>query len=403
MSNVFRIVLVDPDDTSREEIKSVLLTIESLWLEADCSRYEFFAEIVQQTSPDIGLINIDSDPEKGIELLREIQQACPKALLIVLSHSADGQVILSAMRSGAREFLNLPLSAEELSEAIHRVKKQSSPDSDDSKEDSRAIAVGGVSGGVGSTSIAVNLAAALAANQERNVVLIDLDVALGDADIFLDSIPEYTLADVTQNIDRLDLSLLKKSLTKHESGVYLLPRPVQLQDNELIHPEDLGRVIGLLKSSFSHLVFDLSKAYNRLDEVALNAATDVLLVTQLDLPCLRNVVRLMMSFEEYEGVKEKTRIVVNRAGLDSGQISMTKAQETIGGEFYWQIPNDYGLMVDVRNNGIPLVMQAPKASITRSIVELCEKLAGGAAPLEPAKTEKPAKAEKKGLFSLFKK
>lgn len=404
MSSVFRLVLVDPDDTTREEIKSVLLTIESLWLEADCSRYEFFSDIVQQTNPEIGLINIDSDPEKAVELLGRIQAESPKTVLMVLSKSADGQVILSAMRAGAREFLNLPLSSAELSEALRRLKSHSSTESDSSNEDSRVIAIGGVSGGVGSTSIAVNMAAALASGKNRSVVLVDLDVSLGDADIFLDSIPEYTLADVTQNIDRLDLSLLKKSLTKHESGVYLLPRPVQLQDNELIHPEDLGRVIELLKSSFTHLVFDLSKAYSRLDEVALNAATDVLLVTQLDLPCLRNVVRLMMSFEEYEGVKDKTKIIVNRAGLDSGQISMNKAQETIGGEFYWQIPNDYGLMVDVRNNGVPLVIQAPKASVTRSIVELCEKLGGDIEVVEEVAEVPAAKPAKKGgLFGLFKK
>ena len=403
MSNVFRVVLVDPNDSTREEIKSVLLTIESLWLEADCSRYEFFTDIVQQTSPEIGLINIDSDPEKGVELLEQVRSEHSNTIMMVLSNSPDGQVILSAMRAGAREFLSLPLSATELSDAIGRVRSQSSQHASSKSEETQVLAVGGVSGGVGSTSIAVNLAAALASGVNRSVVLIDLDISMGDADIFLDSIPEYTLADVTQNIDRLDLSLLKKSLTKHESGVYLLPRPVQLQDNDLIHPNDLGRVIGLLKSSFTHLVFDLSKAYSRLDEVALNAATDVLLVTQLDLPCLRNVVRLMMSFEEYDGVREKTKIVVNRAGLDSGQISMNKAQETIGGEFFWQIPNDYGLMVDVRNNGVPLVLQAPKASITRSIVELSEKLTGVDSGEESEEGDASSRPAKRGLFGLFKK
>lgn len=403
MSNVFRVVLVDPDDSTREEIKSVLLSIESIWLEADCSRYEFFTDIVKQTTPEIGLINIDSDPEKGVELIQRVNEEFPQAILMVVSSSADGQLILSAMRGGAQEFFNLPLSASEVNAALSRLRIKKSGSGEASSEDSRVIAVGGVSGGVGSTSIAVNLAAALASDPNRSIVLIDLDVSLGDADIFLDSIPEYTLADVTQNIDRLDLALLKKSLTKHESGVYLLPRPVQLQDNEGINAEDLGRVIGLLKSSFTHLVFDLSKSYSRLDEVALLAATDVLLITQLDLPCLRNVVRLLMSFEEFEGLKEKTKIVVNRAGLDSGQISMNKAQETIGGEFYWQIPNDYGLMVDVRNNGVPLVIQAPKASITRSIVEMGEKLNGDSHSEEQTDVSSEAKPQKKGIFGFLKK
>ena len=403
MSNVYRVVLVDPDDASREEIKNVLLTIESLWLEADCSRYEFFSDIVQQTEPDIGLINIDSDNEKGIDLIQQVCAESPRTSLIVLSSTAEGATILAVMRAGAKEFINLPLSDTELGEAIGRVKSQAASDPETNVEESRVVAVGGVSGGVGSTSIAVNLAAALATDPDRSVVLIDLDIALGDADIFLDSIPEYTLADITQNIDRLDLSLLKKSLTKHESGVYLLPRPVQLQDNDLIQPDELNRVIGLLKSSFTHLVFDLSKSYSKLDEVALNTATDVLLVTQLDLPCLRNVVRLMMSFEEY-GVKDKTKIIVNRTGLESGQISLAKAQETIGGEFYWQIPNDYAAMVECRNNGVPLIHSNPKAAITRSIVEMCNKFAGDSNMLELAGGTTNGKSEKKGgLFGLFKK
>ena len=83
MSNVFRVVLVDPNDSTREEIKSVLLTIESLWLEADCSRYEFFTDIVQQTSPEIGLINIDSDPEKGVELLEQVRSEHSNTIMLI--------------------------------------------------------------------------------------------------------------------------------------------------------------------------------------------------------------------------------------------------------------------------------------------------------------------------------
>ncbi len=102
-------------------------------------------------------------------------------------------------------------------------------------------------------------------------------------------------------------------------------------------------------------------------------------------------------------LKYKKEKHINRAGLDSGQISMNKAQETIGGEFYWQIPNDFGLMVDVRNNGVPLVIQAPKASITRSIIELCEKLNGNIHGDDDGKRTDKSKPQKKGLFGFLKK
>jgi pilus assembly protein CpaE len=172
-----------------------------------------------------------------------------------------------------------------------------------------------------------------------------------------------------------------------------------MEDIQLITPEDLGRVIGLLKATFTHLVLDLSKSYSAIDMVALKSANHVLLVTQMDLPCLRNVVRLLMSFGEIEGVTEKVKILVNRVGLDDGQISLKKAQETIGREVFWQIPNDYRTMVEVRNNGVPLIEQAPKAAITQSIVTLSEKLSGSDKPTEPA--GEAAAASKAAFSRLF--
>ena len=127
---------------------------------------------------------------------------------------------------------------------------------------STVIAVAGATGGVGATSLAVNLGCILAANQENSVALVDIDLCLGDADVFLDTIPDYTLVDVAQNVTRLDFTLLKRSLTKHASGLYLLPRPIQLEDASLITPDDLRRVVGLLKATFSHVIIDLSKSYN---------------------------------------------------------------------------------------------------------------------------------------------
>jgi pilus assembly protein CpaE len=224
-------------------------------------------------------------------------------------------------------------------------------------------------------------------------------LCLGDADVFLDTIPDYTLLDVAQNVTRLDFALLKRSLTRHASGLFLLPRPVQMEDMEQIHADDLQRVIGLLKATFTHLVLDLSKSYTPLDMVALEMANHILLVTQLDLPCLRNVVRLMMSFGNMKGIADKVKIVVNRVGLDTGNISLKKAQDTIGREIFWQLPNDYRTMVEVRNNGVPLIDQAPKAAITQSIVQLAETLAG---PGKPAETEEePAKAGKGRLLSFL--
>lgn len=375
MSNVLRLAIVDPNDRSRDALKSTLLGMGSVWLEAECSRYEFFGDVVAQTHPDIGIVALDADPDKALQLVTQLRESAPTCSILVLSTSTDGSLILRAMRAGVKEFVTQPVRIEDLVGALERISNQRFSGGEHGVRASTVIAVAGVTGGVGTTSVAVNLGCALAADERNSVALVDLDMCLGDADVFLDTIPDYTLVDVAQNVTRLDFTLLKRSLTKHSSGLYLLPRPVRLEDVPLVTPEDLRRVIGLLKATFSHVILDLSKSFNALDMVALEQANHVLLITQLDLPCLRNVVRLMMSLSEMETVKDKIKIMVNRVGLDN-QISLKKAKDTMGREVFWQLPNDYRTMVEVRNNGVPLIEQAPKAAITQSIVALAQALGG---------------------------
>ncbi|NLX94663.1 MAG: response regulator [Rhodopirellula sp.] len=374
MSNVLRLAIVDPSDSSRESLKAMLLGMDMIWLEAECSRYEFFGDVVAQTNPDIGLVAMDRDPVKALELVAKVCENSPNCSVLVVSSSSDGNLILQAMRAGAKEFLTQPIRIEDLLAALGRISERRFGRGENKSRGSQVIAVAGAIGGVGNTSIAVNLGCALARDKKNSVALVDLDLCLGDADVFLDAIPDYTLVDVAQNVTRLDFALLKRSLTKHSSGLFLLPRPVQLEDISLITPEDLQRVIGLLKATFTHLVLDLSKSYSPIDLMALQMAAHIILVTQLDLPCLRNVVRLMMSFGEMKGMAEKVKILVNRVGLDSGQITLKKAQDTIGRPIFWQLPNDYRTMIEVRNNGVPLIEQFPKAAITQSIVALADTL-----------------------------
>lgn len=376
MSNVLRLAIVDPKDDTRERLKAMLLGMDIVWLEAECSRYEFFPDVISQSKPDVGVIALDADSTKAIALLERMRTDAPDCAILAVSATSDGQLILRAMRAGAKEFLTLPATLEEMMSALSRIADSKFGGVDGKSRTSKIIAVAGSCGGVGCTSLAVNLGCILAANPENSVALVDLDLAIGDADVFLDTMPDYSLVDVTQNIARLDFQLLKRSLTKHSSGLYLLPRPVQLQDISLITPETLRRVFGLLKATFTHIVIDVSKGFSATDLAAFEFANDVLMVAQLDLPCLRNLVRLLMSFDEIEGLREKLKIVVNRVGLESGQIKLKKATETIGREIYYQIPNDYRTMVEVRNNGVPLLEQAPKAPITLAIQGLADLLIG---------------------------
>ncbi len=399
MNNVTRLSIVDPVDASRNQLKNLVLGIDSVWLEAECSRYDFFPEVVSQTQPDIALIAIDADSEKALNLIAKLSQEVPSCQILVVSKSQEGSMILRAMRNGAREFLNYPLNLEDFLAALDRIRQSGPGGGEDGKiRTSQVITIGGASGGVGSTSLAINLGCILAREERNSVVIIDLDFALGDSDIWLDIIPDYTIQDVAENITRLDYALLKRSLTKHECGVFLLPRPMHMEDTMPMSPEQLRRVIALLKATFTHLVIDVSKSFNKLDMAAMSVSDDVLIVTQLDLPCLRNVVRLLQFFEQHDGLKEKVKVVLNRVGLDDSQISLSKALETIGRDIFWQIPNDYATMVESRNNGVPLVMESPRAKLTRSLEQLVNAL-GNEHQSEGSSVsvEKP----KKGLFSFL--
>ena len=375
MNFVLRTIIVDPDETTREELKSALSKLDLVWLEAEYSDYSDVSPSSEAAPPNVALVGIDTDTDKALALIAELSRQSPGCAVCAVSRSDDGQLILRAIRAGAKEFLTLPIQAEDLSTTLRTL---AGTDKKTGKRlrGSTMIAVAGATGGVGSTSVAVNLAAILAASPSRSVVLVDLDLTLGDADVFLDTIHDYTLADLTQNLARLDLDFLRRSLAKHRSGLYLLPRPVELDDANLVTEDALRRVFALLRASFSHIVVDLSKGYNRLDLTVLECCDTALLVTQLDLPCLRNVVRLLKSLRSMDNLDEKVKIAVNRIMPGTGTIRLKKAQEIVGREFFWQLPNDYRVMVEVSNNGVPLIEQAPRADITQSLLAMSKALCG---------------------------
>jgi pilus assembly protein CpaE len=399
MKSVLRLATVDPDERSRNSLKTMLLGVDTVWLEAECSRYEFFMDVVRQTQPDIALVNIDSNHARAIQLVGEVSRAVTNCAVLVVSSSTEGSLILQAMRNGAREFLNMPLLLDDFIAALDRIRVSMGGSSGEGAgRVGKIISIAGVGGGVGSTALVVNAAASLAQDPGNSPVIIDLDLTLGDADVWLDIIPEYTIRDVADNISRLDYGLLKRSLTRHDCGAYLLPRPVELETGDAMKPDDLRRILALLKATFSHLIIDVSKSFGKLDLSAMEVSDKVLLVTQLDLSCLRNVVRITQFLDNFPAIKEKVEIVVNRMGLEDADISLTKALETIGRSVFWQLPNDYATMVGARNNGAPLCQFAPKARLTRSINDMVRQLSSG----EPGpKKEDEAPKKKSGLFGLF--
>src|SRR5205814_2663839 len=132
MSDVQRIAIVDPADSTREPLRNMLLGVDSVWLESECARYEFFFDVIAQCPPDVAIVCLDADQNKAVQLIGQVVSEFPELPMLAVSGRNDGQAILQALRNGAREFLTAPVQLEELLTALKRLQRPSGSPSGDS-------------------------------------------------------------------------------------------------------------------------------------------------------------------------------------------------------------------------------------------------------------------------------
>lgn len=382
-----RVAIVDPTESTRESLRTLLLGVDFVWLEAECARYEYFFDVIQTSMPDLAIVALDADKQKALAMIGQLSAENPKLPILTISH--DHQALLQSLQKGAKYFLTHPVSLEDMLTALRRSLGEVSGTGSEASQGSTArntgsssmIAVLGSRGGVGTTTLAVNLAATLAADPANSVALIDLDLALGDADIALEvtGVENISIADLARNIERLDMNFLRRAMAKHErSNLSILRHPLEIAEVGSIHEGHVERILNLLKISFTHLVLDLSKSLLPTDLMALRMSDVIMLTAQLELSSLRNVVRLVHTLGQEETLADKIRVVVNRQGgelMDEG-ISAKKAEEVIGKPIFWQVPNDTKSVVAARVAGHPLVLTAPKSKVQQSIAGLAQALYG---------------------------
>ena len=365
--NLLRLVIMNPPDKGNEELRSMFTQIPYVWLQAECTKYEFLQEVIaNQTAPHVVVVAIDADLEKACKAIERLAQEMPDVGILAISKRDDGQAILKALRAGAKEFLTMPFGVDHLSEILGKLEKagkiQHSPTLAVNKKKKTLISFLGSRGGVGCTSLSVNIAATLAADPHNKVVLVDLDLTLGDADIALDLMADYTLSDLVENIDKLDMTFLNRSLSKHSTGLALLPHPLNVGDATMITEEHLKRIISLLAACHTHLVLDLSKSLRPTDICALGMSDFIFLVVQLEITSIRNTIRLLSTLDADGRLGPRVRLVLNRVGMVT-DITREKAVELLGRPFFWEVPNDHKVMMESRNSGTPMVKSAPLSKI----------------------------------------
>lgn len=389
-----RVVLIDPDDASREALQHLLQGLDSIWLTEVCGSYAAASKAVLDQAPHLVVLGLDHDPERALALLAELARSAPSSALLPASARTAGDLILRSIRAGAREFLTLPADPEQLIAAIGRLVSAGAGGAP--RLGGRVVAVAGAAGGIGCTTLAVNLAAIAARDASRTVALADFDLLLGAADACLDVVSDYTLAEVAQNAERLDLSLLKRSMARHRSGVHLLPRPASMDEIARIEPDAFRRVISLLRAAFGFVVIDTSKALHASDVVAWEMADQVLLVIQLELTCLRNTARLLQAVRQVDGLIEKTRVVVNRGDFRDCQIAPRKAEEALNLPVAWTLPDAHHEVALARSRGVPIGDAFPKSKIQKAFDDLARGVLAAA-----GLAEAPAPRRRGRLAAMF--
>jgi len=232
------------------------------------------------------ILNVN-ELEKGVQEVKYILTTFPNVSVFVSANSENAEWILSLMRAGAFEFLSHPLNKNELVTALQKIGRLYLPKVEAQGKTGTIISVYNPVGGMGTTTIAVNLATALASDGKQKVALVDLNLHSGDVSAFLDLNPTYTLSSVTSNITRLDTNFLMSVMSKHSSGVYVLTEPVDVDETSTITPEQLHRVLTHLSESFSYVIIDTGGPLDGCNMSIFQISDHILFTIVLSLPALK--------------------------------------------------------------------------------------------------------------------
>ena len=393
MIDELRVVLVDPEPGSGNDLQRQITNIGDINLIDVIENPVLALKRITSLAPDIVILTVseEADLDVGCNLVESIRSAYPSTAVIVIGSDRDVTVILRLIRAGAREYLPTTFTSLELIEAIQRIRPRTETVA---AKGPQVIAVTGAAGGIGCSTVAVNLATSLARISRRDTVIADFDLLVGSLEECLGVIPDNSLEGMIRNIDDMDTVLLKRWLPRHPSGLYVLPHPVTLEESVNIDPINIRSVIELLRDTFATVVIDTSKGLQASDFLAFEAADVIIVVFQLTLNCVRNTVRLIQYLRSFEGLGDKIRVLVNRSTSPLSEISVKRAEELLKTPILWSVPNATKLIMTSRTRGVPIdeVEGGAGSKPHQTFVTMAQTL-------QPFPSD-PAKAKKKP-FSAF--
>lgn len=373
------VVLISSNEARRRALSYAFERQQAI-IARELSGYPSFDQLPRlvESDCDVVVVDLDDDPDVALDLVEAICSKNPATTVIVYAKRQDPDLLVRCMRAGAREFLTEPLSPNSLAEAVIRAGARRLELDAQKRTAGKLLVFRGSRGGAGVTMLAANFAIALKLESKREVALVDLHPELGDVAVMLGLTPEFTISDALQNPDRLDHDLVSKMLTEHKSGIAVLAAADDFTANPVFLDGSLGKLLHLLRTRFPFVVVDAGPGLGTGGNALLEMADVVYLVTQAEIPALRNAQRILAHIQQAVSADRKIEVVLNRFEKNWGELEEGRIEKALGRPLQWKIPNDFASVHRSLNTGNPLAME--NSSVSRVLRQMARQASGNPVP-----------------------
>lgn len=380
--NVLSVAVIGPDERRRETVAGALTgtfcgVMRQMPFYPDMDQLPKLMEL----NYDVVIMDLDSNPEYALDVVENLC-SMSQATVMLYSSSPDPELMIRCMRAGAREFLTLPLSAGALPEAMVRASVRRSAGRGPRKADGRLCVFWGAKGGAGVTTVATNFAISAAREADQKVILIDLDLPLGDIALNLGITPQYSTVDALQNAHRLDANFLSRLTVAHNSGISVLAAPGKMVPVH-ISAEAIDKLIAVARQEFDCVVVDSGSRMDLTETTLFAQDALIYLVAQVGIPELRNSNRLVS--ELFSDASARLQIILNRFSSSSlGGVDEEHITKALTRRADWKVPDDPGTVRKTQVTATPLAMG--DSAVSRAIRQMARTACGLSA--EPEKKKK---------------
>ena len=367
MDHLLHLALVTQDHFRAEAITAITDSVG--WrLETSVGQNQPLAWL-RRTQAEIVLV--DLDVPNAITLLSSIAAALPQTTILALVTPQHLVELQEALLAGAAGFVAFPVEAQQFTATVLRT-VQAAPVREVKVKRGRLAAVVGLKGGVGRTTVAVNLAVALRQRVDKEVVLVDAHQSLSDLSLMLNLLPRHTTTSLSQE-NNIDADLIQGLLQPHASRIKVLAAPQDISDLVELPVDTWRQVLTLLLESAAYVVVDTGAVGDPVLSEILTMADDIMVVTGPDLAGLRSAVVLLKGVDAEESIQARIHVVLNRAGVRGG-VDEAACAKQLGEPIAVALPDDPALATFALNRGVPFVLSHPSSILSRKLQELTEKV-----------------------------